>query len=283
MSDVALGALSALWRQVALGLGPVLVLGALLYAVQWATHRMLGRAIGFRGIVFWTGWLGTPVHELSHYVVGKACGLDITEVKPFAPDPDTGVLGYVKYRRPPLRLTSLHKVIGTFAMGIAPLLGGSLALWGAWTLLVQPAAGDEYAHAVRAFAALVARGDVAGVPNGFARLSYSLHDAVFAAGAAHWQPWVFLYVALAVGAHLAPSTADLRGGALGAAALAVLAYVANVVALALGAAPADAAGALARGSASIVALLVLALVLNVFNLAGAAALAFVVTRLRRPR
>lgn len=280
MADVLLGALDALWRQVALGLGIVLALGALLYAVQWATHRLLGDAIGFRGIVVWTGWIGTPVHEVSHWVVGKVFGLDIVEVKPFAPDPDTGVLGYVSYRRPPLRPSTLHKVVGTFAMGIAPLFGGSLVLWGAWMLLVHPAAGGAYAREVREFTALMASGGIGEVLAGFVELTTSLYAALFDGGAARWQPWVFLYVALAVGAHLAPSTADLRGGRVGCLVLLALGYVANVIALAVGASPADAVGPLARGSAAVAGLLVLALVLNVGNLAASAALATVVRRLR---
>ena len=273
MSDVVVGALDALWRQVVFGLGILLVLGVLLYAVQWATHRLLGRAIGFRGIVWWTGWLGTPVHELSHYVVGKLFGLQIVEVKPFAPDPETGVLGYVKYVRPPLRVTSLHKVIGTFAMGIAPLFGGSLVLWAAWWLLVHPTTSGEHAREVAEFTALVTSGGVGDVLTGFVELAASLYSAVFGAGIARWQPWVFLYVALAIGAHLAPSTVDLRGGQWGCAVLLALAYIANVIALAVGATPSEAIGPLARGSAAVAGPLVLALVLNIGNLALASVLA----------
>jgi hypothetical protein len=280
VADVLLGALDALWRQAVLGLGPVLALGAALYVVQWATHRALGDAIGFRGIVWWTGWLGTPVHEASHYVVGKAFGLDIVEVKPFAPDPDTGVLGYVRYRRPPLRPSSLHKVVGTFAMGIAPLFGGSLVLWGAWMLLVHPAAGGDYAREVRELTSAIASGGLGDLLVGFGELMASLYAAVFQAGADRWQPWVFLYVALAVGAHLAPSTADLRGGLWGFVVLCVLALLANAVALAVGATPASAVGPLARGSAAVAGLLMLALVLNVGNLALSGALAFVANRVR---
>ena len=76
----------AFWRQVVLGTGTLFVLGALLYLVQHGTHRYLSRLIGFRGIAWTTGWLGTPVHEFSHALVGKLFGLTITEVKPFAPD-----------------------------------------------------------------------------------------------------------------------------------------------------------------------------------------------------
>jgi len=278
--DVLLGALDALWRQLVLGLGLVFALGALLYAVQWATHRALQRAIGFRGIVIWTGWLGTPVHEFSHYVVGRLFGLDITEVRPFAPDPATGVLGYVAYRRPKLSLKTLHKVVGTFAMGIAPLFGGTAVLWAAGKLLIDPGADGRFRREARELTELVTTGGIADVARGFYELSASLYDAVFQNGAGDWHAWLFLYVALAVGAHLAPSSADLKGGSRGFFVLCGLGFAANVVALIAGAQPAAAVAPLATASSWAAALLVLALVLNLGNLALSSVLSFAVTSIR---
>ncbi len=278
--EIALGALDALWRQLVLGLGLVFALGALLYAVQWATHRALHKAIGFRGIVIWTGWLGTPVHEFSHYVVGKLFGLDITEVKPFAPDPQTGVLGYVAYRRPELSLTSLHKVIGTFAMGIAPLFGGTAVLWAASRLLIDPASDGSFRREARELTELVTTGGPMDVLRGFYELTASLYGAVFQHGAGDWRTWVFLYVALAVGAHLAPSSADLKGGLRGFLVLCGVALLANTIALLAGAQPTDAVAPLASASSWAAALLILALMLNLGNLAVSWLLAAIVTRVR---
>ena len=84
--------LEALLRQVFLGLGPLLALGVALFAVQRWSQRFWTQALGWRGVVYATGWLGTPVHELSHWLVGRLFGVKILEVRPFKPDERTRVL-----------------------------------------------------------------------------------------------------------------------------------------------------------------------------------------------
>ena len=66
MVDTITAAGEATVRQLVLGVGPLFVIGALLYVCQRWTQRLLAQVIGWRGVVYWTGWLGTPVHELSH-------------------------------------------------------------------------------------------------------------------------------------------------------------------------------------------------------------------------
>ena len=80
------------------------------------------------------------------------------------------------------------------------------------------------------------------------------------------RPWIFLYVALAVGAHLAPSPADMKGGLSGFLLLAFLLLVADAVVLLAGGAPERAAGYLGHVSGMLSALLFIALTLNVGNL-----------------
>src|SRR4051794_35631225 len=114
---------------VALLLLPAL-LGALLHVTERGTQTWLQRAIGWKGVIWWTGWLGTPVHELSHALVSLAFLHRIHEVKLFLPHPEDGVLGYVRYSivaSPPHTLARRWLgIFGTFFSGVAPLFGGSL-------------------------------------------------------------------------------------------------------------------------------------------------------------
>ena len=71
--------LSAFARQLVLGFGLVAILGVLLALTQRWIFLHLFRVIGLRGVVWWTGWLGTPIHELSHVIVALACGIKVTK------------------------------------------------------------------------------------------------------------------------------------------------------------------------------------------------------------
>lgn len=268
---------SAFCRQVVLGFGLVAILGLLLALTQRWIFLLLYRAIGLKGVVTWTGWLGTPLHELSHVIVGKLFFIEITKVKLWEPDPDDGVLGFVRYRVPQLRWAELHKVVGTFLMGVAPLFGGALFLLAALHLSSADTA-PLFAEA-RRFALLAESAPPDAVARGFVTLTRAVYACVFSAGLESWRPWVFLYVAMCAGAHLAPSRADLQGGFGGLVVLLVLALFANSVALLAGARPEHAAEALARLTGPLTVMLLLALVLNCGNLVLAALLSWLVPRI----
>lgn len=277
MPDMIGAATEAWLRQLVGGLGPLFVLGALLFWVQRWTQLSLAEVIGWRGIVYWTGWLGTPIHELSHWIVGKLFGVRITEVNFFSPDREDGVLGYVRYQVPRLRAGELPQVMGTFLMGIAPLFGGALVLWGARLALLDPQADEPFYSAATTFAQDLGNEPMGHLVRDFFELVQLSFRPILENAANDPKIWVYLYVALAVGAHLAPSRADLRGGQRGLILLALLALFANVVALASGYDPNHAASYLARVTAPLTTLLTLALVLNV----GHGAVAFAAAQTRR--
>ncbi len=252
-------------RQLVVGVGLLAALGLALSLTQGALCRALLGLMGTRGVVLFTGWLGTPVHELSHVVVAWVCRIEITQVKLWEPDPRNGVLGFVRYRVPQRRLGELHKIVGTFLMGVAPLFGGALFLWAALSLLA-PDAGLLLGEATQ-FATRAASAPPPEVARGFAALVRRVVDTIFAAGALSWRPWLFLYLALCVGAHLAPSRADLEGGLTGLAAALVLLLFVDAAALLLGADPLRAATWAARAAGPVAAMLLLALTLNLGNLA----------------
>jgi len=263
---------SALARQVVLGFGLIALLGAVLLLLRKESFRFLSRAIGYRGVILWTGWLGTPIHEISHVLVGKLFLIKIHEVKLFEPDAKNGVLGYVRYEVPRLEPKNLYSVVGTFFMGVAPLFGGSLVLLLALLLLAPRP--DLAFDAAGKFAALVESAEPAKIGGGFLGLLQGVYGAVFSRGVADVRPWLFLYVALAVGSHLAPSRADLEGGLTGLVVLLVLAFFANAVALLLGFDPRGAAEVLSRWTGPIAALLVVALALCAGNTMLAVVLAW---------
>ncbi|MBX3467933.1 MAG: hypothetical protein KF878_13730 [Planctomycetes bacterium] len=276
LADFLTALTSAFCRQLVLGFGLLALVGLLLSLTQRWIFLFLFRAIGLKGVVTWTGWLGTPLHELSHYLVGKLFLIEITRIKLWEPDPDDGVLGFVRYRIPRLRPSELHKVIGTFLMGVAPLFGGALFLLAALHLTSRDPA--PLLLEARRFATLAEAAPLPEVARGFGDLIRGVYLTIFSDGPLSWRPWVFLYLAMCVGAHLAPSRADLRGGFAGFLVLLVLALFANAVALLLRFQPANAAETLARVTGPLTVMLLLALVLNCGNLLLAAALAWAAPR-----
>ncbi len=270
MLEILSAAGKAWLRQAVGGLGPLFFVAFVLFWSQRWTQLNLSRVIGWRGVVFWTGWLGTPIHELSHWIVGKLLGVHILELKLFAPDERSGVLGYVRYRVPRLRLAELLPIVGTFLMGIAPLFGGALALYGVRLALIDRTADQPFIDAVQRFSAAWPTAPIASLPAGFFSLIVECYRPIFGLGMTDVWMWLYLYISLAIGTHLAPSGADLRGGMRGFLVVAILAYGANVISILAGADPTAATATLARVTAPMTTLLLLALALNM----GQGAVAF---------
>jgi hypothetical protein len=189
----------------ALLLGPLVLAALVLHQLNVLTTRVLGGTFGSGAVVWFTGWLGTPVHELSHAAACVLFAHRIREIVLFRPDPATGVVGWVRYTWSPRNPWAL---LGHGLVGVAPLFGGALVL-GALLFLLGP---DESGKAM------------------FLPMPTSFPDASSAAltgwlirvqaaaallfDADPWtrpSGWLFGYLVLCVGTHLAPSGQDLKG------------------------------------------------------------------------
>lgn len=240
-------------RQLALLLGPFALLALLLRVLETTVSRRLVSRLGFRAVLV-TGWLGVPVHELSHVVACVLFGHKVERVQLFAPDARTATLGSVRHAWNP---RNPWAQAGRLVIGVAPLLGGSAVLW--WlsrTLGPTPAAVPV----------LDAASDWTAVAHGaweHARVlgGSFLHAETWTSG----RTWLFLYLALCVGMHSAPSGADLRGARTGLLVFGVILLLANGIAVLSGADPRAAESILLQGTLPVLALLGLALVLSVLS------------------
>jgi len=256
-------------RQVLTVLGPLALLSVLLHVVHRLLTGRLFERLGWKGVLV-TAWLGVPVHEFSHLLMCRVFGHRVEKVQLFAPDKRTGRLGVVQHA---WKRGNLYQQIGRFFIGVAPLVGGSAVLWALTRLLLPqaPLAAD-----------LSATAGIAEFAGAVGATATSLGTALTGDGAlGEWRTWIYVYLCVCVGAHLAPSASDLRGGRAGFLVLLLLLLVANGIVLGVGGTAADAERVALDLSASLLGLLTLALVLG----AGSVALIWTLTfplGVRRP-
>lgn len=120
--------LQILWSLVStIVIGPVIV-GSLVVAISRANKRLSIVLGGFYGQVI-LGGIGVIIHELSHLLVALLFGHRIDRVSllhiPDAHDPNDRGLGYVSHV---WNDDSLYQKIGNVFIGIAPVIGCSLAM-----------------------------------------------------------------------------------------------------------------------------------------------------------
>lgn len=109
-----------------MAIAPLLGVLALLSFVSSKLLALVGRPLTLT-----MGFIAVPLHELSHLLMAVLCGHKIDKVSFFWPSPD-GRLGYVthSYRR------KWYSPFSLLLIGLAPLLGGALAVYLATYLLV---------------------------------------------------------------------------------------------------------------------------------------------------
>ncbi len=191
---------------------PWLLLPLTQLAAAWSKGQVV-RALGWWGVPLTTGWIGVPVHELSHVLAARLLGRKVVRVRWFAPDAETGNLGSVEWQPGSGPLAWLAML----TVGFAPLLGGALVLramlhgasWAVGLPLPGPPASADWLAWRQAVLALADWAKLATLA------VWRRPDPLAWSAVAAW--WAMASVA----AHLTPSSADLRGAWRGGLAVAV--------------------------------------------------------------
>lgn len=193
--------------------GPFVLFAIVIHFLERTIQRSLAERFGWKSVM-WTGWLGTPIHELSHVVMCNLFRHRVDEVALFEPDPNSGRLGFVRHS---WRKGNWFEELGNVFIGIAPLIGGSLALCLLLWLF--------YPEAIEA--AFLPTDPTGGSVNGIMESVSAIFQRVlvldnFLSG----KFWVFLYLALCVASHMAPSGSDYQGAGKGSIAVVLAAVLA---------------------------------------------------------
>ena len=197
---------------------PFIVFAALVHLLERIGQRLLAQRFGWKSVM-WTGWLGTPVHELSHVVMCLLFRHRIDEVALFEPDRKSGRLGYVRHS---YRSKSWFEELGNPFIAVAPLIGGSIVL----LFLVWLFYGNDIAP-------VAIESDSLGPvmeSNLFSSVGDVLGNVFRPEHIITLKFWMFVYLVLCVGSHMAPSRSDYQGAGKGVAII-VLAVAVVVSAL----------------------------------------------------
>ncbi|MFA0563687.1 hypothetical protein AB4559_08160 [Vibrio sp. 10N.222.51.C8] len=161
-------------------------------AAIWVLKYLMERFQKSRVLVFITGIVGVPLHELGHYLMCKLVGFKVTEVKLFQmPTQDNPVLGYVNYEYPMTISGSIRKVI----VSIGPIFTGIVALY-----FLSPQVTSYL-------------------------FNNNTIDLTLFMNKAGWQQWFLIWVLSSVTLHMLPSLTDIKIAMAGSLWIGVFTYV----------------------------------------------------------
>jgi len=209
---------------------PLLLLALVMHLVATTFEGRFMSRFGYRAYIRLIGWLGVPIHELSHWIFCKIFGHRVVELKLFDPDPQTGYLGYVVHR---WDQGNIYHRIGNFFIGIGPVIGGTAII----TLLlhVLTEAGFFHGSSGRPLitpgeeqsAISTAKGLTSGMIGCTEVALHFLWGLATPERLTDWRTYAFLYVVFCVGGTVSLSPSDIKGSLFGLANVLLLVVIAN--------------------------------------------------------
>ena len=208
--------------------GVMALMGLILYLLARTARRNYSQSVGANFDTYFTGWIGTPVHEFGHWLFCLIFMHKIKEVHFFKPDPKSGTLGFVSHT---YNKKSVYQKIGNFFIGIGPMIvGGGVLVSLAYFML--PSRIDmvnlfhdfteswpiEVSYGWKSGLAAIAESFWVFVKLLFTKAN--LHSPLF---------WGFAYIALCISSHMMLSISDIKTALLGALMLLAVLLVANMV------------------------------------------------------
>jgi len=172
-------------------------------------NRRLYDVGGWKALLV-TSWIGTPIHELSHYMLAVITNHKVVDLKLFKPDPKTGSMGYVfhSYKED----NFYQAVLGNTLIAIAPFFGGSAVIY-LISSFIFPDFSLFAEHVPRIYYltfdnALEWKSYLLFGETAYQFFSY-LVDTIFSPVMLHdWKLYVFLFLMFGIANHLSPSGSD---------------------------------------------------------------------------
>lgn len=208
--------------QIGFFIGAVYLVGFLISLLNRLFYSLVDHS---QGVCYATGFIGTPIHELSHALMCVVFRHKIDEIKLFQIDDENGVLGYVRHSYNP---KNIYQRIGNYFISVAPIVCGTAVLFLLIKLLL-PQTFTMMSAYVSAYASYAKYGltmqNVSYLIGAFEGMATTL----FYSYTLGWQFWVFVVLALCIALHQNMSGADIKNSLSALPILIVLLAVVNAV------------------------------------------------------
>lgn len=178
-----------------------------------------------RSICYATGFIGTPIHEMSHALFCLIFFHKIKEIKLFQIDEESGVLGYVNHS---YNRKNIYQLIGNYFIGIAPIICGTAIIYLA-TRFLLPDTYREIGEYLGDLAFLQSKGLSW---DWFAYIFVTLGGmikAVFTGITSGFEWWIYILIVFCIALHMNLSGADIKGSLLGLPFLVLIIVAVNLI------------------------------------------------------
>lgn len=178
-----------------------------------------------KAVCYATGFIGTPVHELSHALLCLVFFHKIEKIKLFQIDDSNGVLGYVNHS---YNKKNIYQLIGNYFIGVAPILCGTVIIYFA-TKFLLPDTYSEITKCLNELAPIQGTGlSEEWFVNMFVTLG-GMIKAIFVGITTGYKWWIYILIIFCIALHMNLSGADIKNSLLGLPFVIIVIAVINLI------------------------------------------------------
>jgi hypothetical protein len=207
--------------------GGLFLFGIMLYIMARLTRNTFSKSIGTKFDHYFTGLIGTPVHEFGHALFCIPFGHKIIALKLFVFQPKDNTLGYVNHS---YNSHNIWHQIGNFFIGIGPILFGSIIIF----VLVKYLLANGSGIVALLFENTMANNLDLSLKTMFLNAIKIIQHIFTSSNLKTWQFWVFIYTTLSIASHMELSPPDLKGALSGLITLVIVLFIINGLMLTFG-------------------------------------------------
>ena len=189
--------------------GNIIIFGFILYLLSSMTRRIFAKTLGAKTELYITGWIGTPIHELSHALFCIIFNHKISDIKLFTTKSDT--IGYVLHS---YDSRSWYQQIGNFFIGVGPIIMGTLIVYFLFLLLAPELKENIFSVKIDYDkSAGILNMIYSGISNIFISIlnifSNIIKNIMVSQSYKNIGFWIFIYLSISIASHMELSPADI--------------------------------------------------------------------------
>ena len=189
--------------------GNIIIFGFILYLLSSMTRRIFAKTLGAKTELYITGWIGTPIHELSHALFCIIFNHKISDIKLFTTKSDT--IGYVLHS---YDSRSWYQQIGNFFIGVGPIIMGTLIVYFLFLLLAPELKENIFSVKIDYDkSAGILNMIYSGISNIFTSIlnifSNIIKNILVSQSYKNIGFWIFIYLSISIASHMELSPADI--------------------------------------------------------------------------
>lgn len=189
--------------------GNIIIFGFILYVLASMTRRIFAKTLGAKTELYITGWIGTPIHELSHALFCIIFNHKINDIKLFTTKSET--IGYVLHS---YDSRSWYQQIGNFFIGVGPIIIGALIVYFLFLLLAPELKENIFSINIDYDkSAGILNMIYSGISNIFISIlnifSNIIKNVLVSQSYKKISFWIFIYLSISIASHMELSPADI--------------------------------------------------------------------------